>query len=138
MPYDERQLQKHREALAHGDKVDVTLLTHEKQSATGFIRIERLDAAARGRRARRWLITCLIIAPVAAVCPPHFPWLLLTITVGIIGYVIRGKRRELVTGGEARCPKCEAFQLLEGGNAEFPMAHFCSECGERSLVRPVA
>jgi len=56
----------------------------------------------------------------------------------VVGYYLRRGRSELVAGGEATCPKCNAFQILDGGNAEFPMAHFCTECSERSLVRPAA
>jgi hypothetical protein len=136
MPYDEKQLIKHRAAMTRGDEVTVTLETHEGQRAPGFIRLLRLTADERRARGRKWLIACLLIAPVCVVFPPHIPWPFLVILVGIVGMYRRSARTELVAGGEGRCPKCDAFQILEAGNAEFPMAHFCSECRERSLVRP--
>lgn len=136
MPYDETVLRKHREAITRGDEVPVTLVTHEEEKAPGFIRLLRLSASERGARSRKWLLTWLALAPVTVICPPHFPWPILTVTVGVVGAVLRRGRSALVTGGEGRCPKCGAFQILEAGNAEFPMAHFCSECHERSLVSP--
>jgi hypothetical protein len=138
MPYSEKQLEKHRAALTRGERVDVTLTTHEEKQGTGFIQLLRLTPAEQRARGQRWLLTCLALAPVTAVCPPHFPWPIITVTVGLVGGYLRRGRAELVLGGEAKCPQCQAFQILDGGNAEFPMAHFCSECGERSLVRPVA
>jgi len=136
MPYEEDQLRKHREAISRGDQVAVTLETHEGQRTPGFIKLLRLSPVERGARARRWLLACLALAPVTAVCPPHIPWPIVTITVGVVGSYLRRGRSELVAGGEARCPKCGAFQILDAGNAEFPMAHFCTECKERSLIRP--
>jgi hypothetical protein len=138
MPPDEEKLRKHRAAMARGDRVPVDLETHDEQRATGFIQLLRLSPEERSGRARKWLLTCLAIAPVSVVCPPHFPWPIVSVTVGAVGYYLRRGRAELVLGGEAACPKCGAAQLLDGGNAEFPMAHFCSACGERSLIRPVA
>jgi hypothetical protein len=136
MPYDERRLNTHRDAMTRGDAVVVTLTTHDETKAPGTIRTQTLDADARRRRARKWLLTCLLLAPVSMVCPPHLPWPILVVTIGVVGAWLRQRRSELVLGGEGTCPKCKAFQILEAGNAEFPMAHFCSECGERSLVRP--
>lgn len=136
MPYPPEQLEKHKAAMTRGDEVPVTLRMHEGRTSEGFIRIQRLSPEERGKRARKWLITFLVLAPVSVVCPPHFPWPILFTLIAIGGYLLRRGRHELVLGGEAKCPKCGAFQLLEGGNAEFPMAHFCTECGERSLVAP--
>ncbi len=136
MPYEEAQLSKHREAMTRGEPVPCTLVTHDEQRSTGVLRIVHLTPAEQNGRARKWLLTCLAIAPVTLVCPPHFPWPIITVLVGIAGDYLRRGRAELVAGGEAKCPKCDAFQILDPGNAEFPMAHFCSECRERSLVRP--
>jgi hypothetical protein len=122
--------------LSRGERVPVSLETHDEQRATGFVQLLRLTEEERGRRARRWLLTCLAIAPVTIVCPPHFPWPIVTVTIGLVGRALRRRRAELVLGGEATCPKCGAAQLLERGNAEFPMAHFCTACRERSLIRP--
>jgi hypothetical protein len=136
MPHDESRMRQHREAMARGEPVPVTLTTHEEKQAPGVIRLVRLTPRERDARARKWLLICLAIAPVSLVCPPHFPWPILAITIGFVGAYLRRGRPELVAGGEARCPACDAFQILDAGNAEFPMAHFCTECRERSLVRP--
>jgi hypothetical protein len=136
MPYDQAVLAKHRESMKRGDEVPVALVTFEEQRAEGVLRVQRLSPHERGARARKWLLVCLALAPLTAVCPPHFPWPIITILVGVIGAYLRRGRSELVLGGEGKCPKCGAFQILESGNAEFPMAHFCSECHERSLVTP--
>ena len=138
MPYDARVLEKHRETMKRGDDVPVTLVNYEEQKSDGFVRILRLSSAERNKRASKWLIGCLVLAPVTVIAPPHFLWVVVTVTVGIVGSWLRRGRSELVLGGEGKCPKCGAFQILDGGNAEFPMAHFCTECRERSLVAPVA
>jgi hypothetical protein len=136
MPYDEKQLKNHRAAMARGDEIVVALETHEGQRGSGVIRLLRLLPEERRARGRKWLLVCLLIAPVCVVFPPHIPWPFVAILIGIVGMNRRAARKELVIGGEARCPKCDAFQILDAGNAEFPMAHFCTECRERSLVRP--
>jgi hypothetical protein len=137
MPYDPEQLSKHKEAMTKGEEVPVALRLHEGQTSTGFIRVQHLSSEERSKRARKWLIIFLVLAPVSVVCPPHFPWPILMTLIAVGGYFLRRGRSELVLGGEATCPKCGKFQILEAGNAEFPMAHFCSECGERSLVAPL-
>src|SRR4051794_30491132 len=108
MPYDERQLRKHREAISRGDEVAVILVAHDEKRAPGFIRLLRLSPEERGARANKWLITCLVLAPLSVAFPPHIPWPIITITVGLIGYYFRRGRSEVVTGGEAHCPMCNA------------------------------
>ena len=138
MPYTDKQLARHRAVMAAGDPVPVALETHEGQRGTGTLRLLRLSPAAQGARARRWLLTFLLLAPPSVLFPPHLLWPLAMVTVGVVGYFLRRGRAELVLGGEAHCPACQAFQILAPGNAEFPLAHFCSECRRRSLVAPVA
>jgi hypothetical protein len=134
MPYTEKQLAESRAIATRGEELRVELEAHGGKREAGTLRLLRLDPAARSARARKHLVVFLAIAPVAAVCPPHFVWTLAMIAVAVIGYKLRKARAEIVLGGEGRCPSCSAFQLLDGGNAEFPMAHICSECRRRSLV----
>jgi len=68
MPYPPEQLEKHKAAMTRGDEVPVTLRMHEGQTSEGFIRIQRLTPEERGKRARKWLITFLILAPRTAGC----------------------------------------------------------------------
>lgn len=136
MPYDPETLAKHKELMTRGDDIPVTLVTHYDQRGRGHLRLLRLSESEAGGRAGKWLVVCLVIAPITFVFPPHFPWPLIVLTTGVVGYFVRRGRSELILGGEASCPKCGAFQILEGGNAEFPMAHFCTDCQERSLVQP--
>lgn len=132
----ERQRTKYEQRLARGQPLPAILEAHDGRTATGTLYLLRLGPAERGARARTWLFAFLAAAPVAAVLPPHLPWPLLMITVGVVGYYLRRGRAELVLGGEGTCPACQAAQLLDAGNAEFPMAHHCTACRRRSLVRP--
>jgi hypothetical protein len=134
MAYSEEILTKHKDVMTRGDDLPVSLVTHYGQRTEGHLRHLKLTEDEAGARARKWLVICFCIAPVTFVFPPHFPWPIITAIVGILGYFMRKGRSEMILGGEAACPKCGAFQILEGGNAEFPMAHFCSECRERSLI----
>lgn len=136
MPYDDATLAKHKEQMTRGEDVPVTLVTHYEKRSQGHIRLLRLTEDEAGGAARKWLLIWLLLAPVVIVFPPHIPWPLVAITVGVVGYYMRRGQRAQVVGGEADCPECGKFQILEGGNAEFPMAHFCTECRERSLLEP--
>jgi hypothetical protein len=136
MPYDPEILAKHKLLMSRGAELSVVLVTHYGQRSHGLLRVVQLSAHEANAPARRWLFLCLALAPVSFAFPPHVPWPLLTIGIGIAGYYLRQGTREQILGGEAECPKCGAFQILDGGNAEFPMAHFCSACSERSLLEP--
>jgi hypothetical protein len=136
MPYDPATLAKHAELMSRGDDLPVTLVTHYGQRSEGHLRKVHLDEHEANAPARRWLVICLALAPFTIIIPLHIPWPILTILVGILGYYLRKGTLDQITGGEAPCPKCGALQILEGGNAEFPMAHFCTECRERSLIEP--
>jgi hypothetical protein len=136
MPYSPEILAKHKELMTRGDDIPVTLVTHYGDRSEGHLRHQRLSEDEAGGRARKWLLVCLVIAPIVFVFPPHFPWPLVAIATGIVGYFARRGQSEMILGGEAKCPKCGAFQILDGGNVEWPMAHFCSECKERSLLEP--
>lgn len=136
MPYDPEILAKHKEQMTRGDDISVTLVTHYGQRSVGHLRRVRLSEEESSGAARKWLVIWLAIAPFVFVFPPHFPWPLVAITTGVVGYFARRGRSEVILCGEADCPKCGAFQILEGGNVEFPMVHFCTECKERSLLEP--
>src|SRR5262249_53217701 len=128
MPYEESVLQKHREVMTRGDEVAVSFTAHEGEKSPGTVRLLRLTSEERSKRGRRRLFTCVAIAPLAFVCPPHIPWPIVTVLVGIVGMRLRRGRAELVAGGEGKCPSCGAFQILEAGNAEWPIGHYCTEC----------
>src|ERR1700753_3938160 len=93
---------------SHVEKVPVTFTTYEEQKTTGTIDLLHLSDRERNARSRRCLIICLILAPITVVCPPHFPWPIVTILIGVGGYFLRRGRKELVTGGQGTCPKCGA------------------------------
>lgn len=137
MPYDPKLLEEHKERMTRGEDLVVTLLTHYGKKSEGHLRHIFLSPQEADAPARKWLVRCLILAPFLFILPPHFPWLLAAIATGVGGYYLRRGHREQILTGEANCPQCGAFQIIEGGNAEYPMAHFCTECRERSLIEPV-
>lgn len=134
MPYTDKQRQASDALMTRGEPVSVSLVAHDGRRAPGTLRLERLSPEEQGRRARRFLFTFLAIAPLSVVFPPHLLWPLAMVTVGVVGYYARRGRPEVILGGQGSCPACGAFQLLDGGNPEWPMAHFCSECRRRALV----
>lgn len=134
MPYTDKQLAKHREAMALGEAIPVELVTRQGQRSSGELRLWRLTDADRSKRALKWLLTCGGIGVVAILCPPHFLWLIVALLVGIVGYVQRGREKERLLGGEAPCPKCGKPQLLDPASMELPLLHFCTECGVRCVV----
>lgn len=136
MPYDAKALDEHKARMTRGEGVPVSLVSHYGQRTKGTLRRVVVSEDEANAPARRWLLGACVVAPVTFVFPPHVPWPLLVLAIGIIGYFLQKGTREQVLGGEGDCPKCGAFQIIEGGNAEFPMAHFCTECRERSLVEP--
>ena len=138
MPYDPKILAQHQEQMTRGEGIPVTLVTHYEKRAEGQVRLERLSEDVAGANARKWLILCLVVAPFTFAFPPHFPWPLVMITAGFIGFYMRKNQRGKILCGEGKCPQCGAFQIIDGGNAEYPLAHFCSECSERSLIQPSA
>lgn len=137
MPYDTKVLEEHKDRMTRGEDIPVTLVTHYGKRSEGHLRKVILSAAEADAPAKTWLVRCLIAAPFLFILPPHFPWLLLAIAAGVVGYLLQRGHREQIIAGEADCPECGKLQIIEGGNAEFPMAHFCSECKERSLIEPI-
>lgn len=138
MPYDPATLDKHKEQMTRGDDVPVTLVTHYGQRSEGHLRHLHLTEDEAGASARKWLVIFLVLAPFTFAFPPHFPWPIIMTITAIVGYFARRGRTELILCGEAKCPKCDAFQILDGGNVEYPMVHFCTECKERSLIEPTS
>lgn len=137
MPYDEKKLTEHKELMTRGTDIPVTLVTHYGQRAEGHVRHLKVSEQEAQGKALKWLFIWLALTPIVVVFPPHLLWPLVALATAFIGYFARRGRTEVILGGEATCPKCNAFQILDGGNVEWPMAHFCSECRERSLLSPV-
>lgn len=138
MPYTEKQVRMHEAALGRGEPIAIELRTHEQERAAGTLRLLRLTDEERGRRARRFLFICWAIALPCGIAPPHLLWVLALFTTGVIGYFVRRRAKELILGGKVACPKCGAAQYIEPQAAEFPFAHFCTECRKRSVVSLIA
>ena len=134
MPYTDKQIAAHQRMMSEGEPLAVELVSRKAGRTPGEVRLWRLSEADRGRRARGFLLRGLGLSVVAAICPPHVLWLVVGITVSVIGYFARGRQSERLLGGEARCPGCGAVQYLDPEPVEFPFLHFCTECGVRCSV----
>lgn len=94
-------------------------------------------------RTRRWRLVgalramgaSLLVAPVAAVVPPHAPWAIGALAAG--GYFARRRWAETHTlvGVEGTCPKCGAAFKTRKGRLRRPHPLDCEACHHTSELR---
>lgn len=118
--------------MTKGERVEVELVLHDGVRAPGFVRIQELSESESRKAGLKFFLTCFAASLVMVIVPPHFIWLFGLLTVGTIGYIVKSKQRSIKLGGEAECPKCKSFQILDPGTSEIPFLHFCEKCGARS------
>ena len=134
MPYNDKQLAKHKATMKLGNETKVELIAHESKPTPGFVKVQEFTDSEKSARALKFLFGFVGAAFVAVILPPHIVWFVSLITVGVIGYFAKKSQKAMVLGGEATCSNCKAFQILEKSAADFPMVHYCSECNRRNDV----
>lgn len=87
-------------------------------------------------RSKRWrtggvvriAVVAVILAPLAALVPPHAPWALGVL--GVAGLLIHRRLQERFTVAEAvgRCPKCDGALSASGGRLRDPHPAACESC----------
>ena len=104
----------------------VTLFGFEATQAVASIQ-------PRGRRwrvggAARTMGIFLVIAPVAAIVPPHAPWGIGALAAGIILARRRLIERFTLIALEGTCPKCGERLRVKRGRLRIPHAVTCEGC----------
>ena len=69
-------------------------------------RIEERSTGWRARRAATALAAGLIIAPAAALVPPHAPWAVGALGIGLVTAIRRWAEKHTLHSLEGACPRC--------------------------------
>lgn len=92
-----------------------------------------LELVPRGKRWRtmgvvRIAVVAAVLAPVAAIVPPHAPWALGVL--GVAGLLIHRRLKERFTVAEAKgpCPKCGGRLSAASGRLRDPHPAACEAC----------
>lgn len=96
------------------ERVDVTILPRSKSW--------RVAGAART------MGIALVLAPLAAVVPPHAPWVIGALAAGAILARRRWTEHFTVLSIEGDCPKCSKPIQTKGGRLRRPHPLPCEEC----------
>ena len=92
----------------------------------------RIEARSRGWRARRAAIALaagLIAAPLAALVPPHAPWALGALGIGLLTARRRWAEAHTLHFLEGACPRCgEGITLSRPARLRHPDATSCPSC----------
>ena len=92
----------------------------------------RIEARSRGWRARRAAIALaagLIAAPAVALVPPHAPWALGALGIGLLTARRRWAEKHTLHSLEGACPRCgEGITLSRPARLRHPHATSCPSC----------
>lgn len=92
----------------------------------------RIEVRSTGWRARRTAIAMaagLIAAPAVALVPPHAPWALGALGIGLLTAVRRWAERHTLHSLEGSCPRCgEGISISRPVRLRHPHAISCPSC----------
>ncbi len=93
------------------------------------VRVETRSVGWRARRAAIALAAGLIAAPLAALVPPHAPWALGALGIGLLTAHRRWAEEHTLHFLEGTCPRCgEAITLSRPARLRHPHATPCPSC----------
>ena len=110
----------------------VVLFGHDAQAARARIR-RRARSWRLGGAARR-LAASALIAPVAAVVPPHAPWAIGAILVGALLARRRWQERYTLESLSGACPRCGAPLSVRPARLREPHPVACDGCRHQVYV----
>ena len=92
-------------------------------------RIEGRSVGWRARRAAIALAAGLIVAPLVALVPPHAPWALGALGIGLLTARRRWAEEHTLHFLEGACPRCgEGITLSRPARLRHPHAASCPSC----------
>ena len=126
---------------AHGAREDGAFTVAGSAALFGFepapvqVTLRRRPKSWRVGGAVRTMGVALLVAPVAAIVPPHAPWLIGVLAVG--GVLARRRLREhfTVTAVRGACPKCGADIASGAGRLRAPHPLPCEGCHHEATLR---
>jgi len=105
----------------------ITLFGFDTVPATA--RIEARSAAWRVRRTSIALAATLIAAPAVALVPPHAPWAVGALGIGLLSAVRRWAEKHTLHFLEGACPRCsEVITISHSVRLRHPHAISCPSC----------
>ena len=111
----------------------ITLFGFDAVDATA--RVEARSTGWRVRRASVALAAGLIMAPVLAVVPPHAPWVVVAVAIGLITARRRWAEAHTLHFLEGACPRCESgVSLSRPARLGRPHLISCPSCQHELIV----
>ena len=115
--------------LATGVSVSARITLFGFDDVPGNARIEARSRGWRARRAAIALAAGLIAAPAVALVPPHAPWALGALGIGLLTAHRRWAEEHTLHFLEGTCPRCgEAITLSRPARLRHPHAISCQSC----------
>lgn len=105
---------------------EVRLFGHSPRPARARIRVRSRSWRLGG--ALRRLAGGAVLAPFAAIVPPHAPWAIGALGVGALLARRRWHERFTLAGVEGSCPRCGAELSARGGRLRAPHPLTCDGC----------
>ncbi len=99
------------------------------------LRVRRRPTGWRVGGAARTLAAFLVLAPVAALVPPHAPWALGALGLGGILARRRWLERFTLEGVQGQCPKCGAPLKVKASRLRLPHPVACEGCHHQTALR---
>lgn len=122
------------EELARIPEVPARLVFMGGQSSEARARVIERSAAWRRSQAIKDLLL-LLLAPIVAFIPPHFPWVLLVVGLAFVRAFNHNREYRTLLSLHGPCPKCETVQdFTELGRMGNPHKVTCSKCQWDSYV----
>lgn len=98
----------------------------------------RIEAQSVGWRARRTLLALavgLIVAPAVFLVPPHAPWALGVLGIGLLTAVRRWAEKHTLHFMEGACPRCrEDISISRPIRLHHPHVISCTSCQYESAI----
>lgn len=117
--------------MSRGRMVEIELIIHSGERCPGTIRVQDISERDANSAGLKFMFGCFGACFIMVLVPPHVPWVLILVTVGVLGFYFKSKERTVKLGGEGICPKCSAMQILDSGTSEIPFVHYCEFCRSR-------
>ena len=116
------------EELARIPEVPARLVFMGGQSSEARARVIERSAAWRRSQAVKDLLL-LVLVPVVAFIPPHFPWVILVVGVALVRAFNHNREYRTLLSLHGPCPKCGTEQeFTELGRMASPHKVTCANC----------
>jgi hypothetical protein len=97
--------------------------------------VRRRAASWRVGGAARTLALFVVVAPLVAIVPPHAPWAIGALVIGVILARRRWRERFTLERVEGSCPKCGAPLAVKASRLQLPHPVACESCHHQSALR---